>query len=265
MVTTGIVDEDLLLMKVGNVSHARWLTTANRFCRVYVSKHGLIGEDEKKLRAIVTFIVSHYFPMWFEIKCRPHLTNGPRHILKEIEIIRSMNGKDEKSKKVKSIAMQFIDKGAWQAHSEPLLLSLLSSHDVEDRRFGISKTLEIRNGNEFGDTSPRQVVTPTLNWQAKTIRNLHEWKDPTEPNITASISSKNLWKFLEEPLTLPNIPCHAQSCERCVKEVTIASEAVFGEERRDGYIRARITSRAMAPINESKSDLAGLISSDKNN
>ena len=58
---------------------------------------------------------------------------------------------------------------------------------------------------------------------------------------------------------LPKIPCHAQSCERCVKEVTIASLAVYGDERRDGYIRAKIASRSLVPINETKKDLAGLL------
>ena len=261
MIISGVVDEDLLTLQVGIINHARWLTTAGRFCRVYVSKHGLVGEDEKNLQAIVKFIISHYFPMWFEIKCQPRLTSGPHHILKEVAIIRSMKGKDEHSKKVKSIAMHFIDKGAWQAHSEPLLLSLLSSTDVEDRRFGISKILQIRDGKELGCNSPRQVFTPTLNWEAKSLRNLQDWNNATEPNVTSSIPSVNLWKFLEEPLSLPNITCHAQSCERCVKEVTIASAAVFGEERRDGYIRARTASRALVPINESKQDLAALLPS----
>ena len=174
-----------------------------------------------------------------------------------------MAGKDQKSKKVKSIAMQFIDRGAWQAHSEPLLLSLLSSADIEDRRFGISKILEIRKGDDFGSNCPREVVTPTLNWEAKTLRNLHDWSNPTEPNITAPIASSKLWEYLDEPLKLPNIPCHAQSCERCVKEVTIASDAVFGEARRDGFIRARISSRALVPLNESKKDLAALLSKDR--
>ena len=44
-----------------------------------------------------------------------------------------------------------------------------------------------------------------------------------------------------------------------MKEVTIASLAVYGDERRDGYIRAKIASRSLVPINETKKDLAGLL------
>ena len=259
MITSAEVDEDLLKMKVGLVCHSRWLTTANRYCRLYVANHGLTGNDARHLHAIVSFIVSHYFPLWFDIKAESSLTSGPSHILKEIEIVRQMKGKDATSKTIKKIAMKFIEKGAWSAHSEPLLLSLLASNEEEDRRFAISKILEIRNGADFGDTSVRQVVTPNLNWDAKSLRHLQNFESLTESNVTSSISSKDLWDFLEKPLELGKIPCHAQSWERCVKEVTIASAAVFGAERRDGYIRAKIESRSVLPVNETKKDLASLI------
>lgn len=263
-ITTGIIDEDLLRMKVGPVSHSHWVTTADRICRVYISKHGLTGEDLKKLRVIVPFIVSHYYPLWFDIKAESKISFAPRHILKEIAIVRSMKAKDVLSKKVKSIAMQFIEKGAWQAHSEPLLLSLLSSGDVEDRRFGISKILSIRNGATLGCREIREVFAPKLNWEARSIRELHKWENPTEPLQTSSTSSTDIWRYLDTPLQLPLVPCHAQSCERCVKEVTIASSSVFGLERRDGWIRAKISSRSLMPLNETKGDLAQLIPNDRN-
>ena len=98
--------------------------------------------------------------------------------------------------------------------------SLLSSDDVEDRRFGISKILEIRNGDSLGSKGIREVFTPRLNWDAKSLRNLHEWDNATEPLQTASIPSSDLWKLLETPLQLPNVLCHTQSCERAVKEVS---------------------------------------------
>ena len=91
MITTGVIDVDLLSYQVGIVCHARWLTTANRICRLYVSKHGLTGNDSKKLRAITHFIINHYFLMWFEIKCSPTLKSGPLHVFHEIKIIQGLN------------------------------------------------------------------------------------------------------------------------------------------------------------------------------
>ena len=259
MITTGVVDWDLLQLKIGDVSHCRWLTTASRFSRLSVSKHGLVGDPLRTLRVIMEYLMSDYFPMFFEIKADSSLISGPHHKLKEIQILQRMKGKDARSKKVREIAMKFAEKGAWHAHSEHILLSLLSSQDEEDRHFALSKIAAIRKGARLGDSSPRPFVPPKLNWNATSIRNIQDWTDATEPLLTTSIPSEELTKFLSNPLQLPKIPCHTQSCERAVKEVTIASAQVFGPDRRDGYIRAKLKSRKLFPKNESKKDLVALI------
>ena len=46
-------------------------------------------------------------------------------------------------------------------------------------------------------------------------------------------------------MKVPDFPVHGQSIERCVKEVTKASAAVYGEERRDGFIRATLAHRKL--------------------
>ena len=67
--------------------------------------------------------------------------------------------------------------------------------------------------------------------------------------------------FLSAPLKIPKIPSHTQSCERSVKEVTSASAHVFGAERRDGFIRAKMQSSKLMPAMETKANLASLIPS----
>ena len=259
MITTGVIDWELIQLMIGKVNHCRWLTTGSRFGRLYVSKHGLVGNPFKNLCAIVEFEMIHYFPMWFVIKADSSIIKGPHHKLREIQIVQHLNGKDMRSKKVKEIAMKFIEKGAWHAHSENILLSLLCSPEEEDRRFAIKKIASIRNGAEFGDSSVRPFAPPKLNWKATSIQNIQDWTNATEPLITASVPSAELAKFLSSPLQVPKIPSHTQSCERAVKEVTIASANVFGHERRDGYIRAKIKSRKLLPKNETKNDLEALI------
>lgn len=74
------VDLEFLDHKVGDVSHCRWLTSANRFNRFYVSKHGLIGRNKDILTLIVKHSALHYLPMYFNIKCAPTLLEGPRHV-----------------------------------------------------------------------------------------------------------------------------------------------------------------------------------------
>ena len=259
MITTGVVDEDLLQLRVADSCPSRWLTTGNRLGRLWVSKHGLTGKEFKMLFLIVEWVVNAYFFMWFEIKIDSSIISGPYHKLKEVKLIQGMKRKDEGSRKVKDIAKKFIEKGAWHAHSEHILLSLLCSDDEADRHFAINKITAIRNGETYGDKSVRPFTAPKLNWNATSIRNLHDWQHATEPLITAQIPTSELSRFLASPLKLPKIPGHSQSCERAVKEVTSASASVFGAKRREGYIFAKIKSRAIMPAMNSKKDLAALI------
>ena len=55
-----------------------------------------------------------------------------------------------------------------------------------------------------------------------------------------------------------DFPVHAQSIERCVEEVTRASATVYGEDRRDGFIKATLAHRTILPTNQSKKDLKKL-------
>ena len=68
-IKTGVLPKRLSLLEIGPVCHSRWLTTALRFCRIWVSKHG-IGENLNKLRLIVEYIVGVYVPNWFNIKIK---------------------------------------------------------------------------------------------------------------------------------------------------------------------------------------------------
>ena len=61
----------------GLICHSCWLTTANRFLRLWVSQHWETGENLYRLREIIKFIVCVYYPMWFMITTRCSRTQGP--------------------------------------------------------------------------------------------------------------------------------------------------------------------------------------------
>ena len=84
MITTGEIDEDLIQLKVGPPCPSRWLTTGNRFGRLWISSHGLIGRDLKVFRAIMEYVVNVYLFLWFEIKTDSSIIAGPYHVLKAI-------------------------------------------------------------------------------------------------------------------------------------------------------------------------------------
>ena len=59
-------------------------------------------------------------------------------------------------------------------------------------------------------------------------------------------------------MEVPDWPCHGQSIERRVKQVTEAASKVFSHEKRDGYIRGQELSRRIMSQNQSKKDLINL-------
>ena len=93
---------DLVIMDIGPVYHARWLTTANRFLKLWVSKHTFKGKDLANLRLIVGFIVGVYYPLWFLAKVKNNFIEGPRHVLTQLELIRLQ------PKKVQDIVMPHV-------------------------------------------------------------------------------------------------------------------------------------------------------------
>ena len=67
-----------------------------------------------------------------------------------------------------------------------------------------------------------------------------------------------LKKFIDEPMQVPQWPCHAQSIHKCVKEVTESAGRLNTHEKREGYIRGQEASRWLMTKNESKQDLKKL-------
>ena len=54
----------------GKLSHAKWLTVANRILRLYISK----TSPSNNLLILVNYIAKAYIPMWFNIKNKTSIT-----------------------------------------------------------------------------------------------------------------------------------------------------------------------------------------------
>ena len=90
MVTTGDLDIPVLNQMIGEINHSRWLTTACRACRLWLSKLPFEknSPEYQSLKLIVTFIVDVYAVMWFNIKCEPNISHGSKHILTQLRLIQ---------------------------------------------------------------------------------------------------------------------------------------------------------------------------------
>ena len=96
----GVVPEDLLKSEPGALNLSRWLTTANRILRLYVSTRQLSAH----LKLLVNFILKVYAPSWFRIKGEHSVKYGARHVWQFIQSPRYL------AKKYRSIIDKVIFK-----------------------------------------------------------------------------------------------------------------------------------------------------------
>ena len=261
-IRTGNLSARLFNLEIGPVCHSRWNTMANRFCRMWVSKHGFKGKAAKNLKLIVEYIVGVYYPTWFNYKVRNSWLQGPQICLEQLHLILKQD------KQVQKIVLPRLESTAWWASPEMVLQSLLCSNSVDDRLFAVRKILELRGESDQDSTASTEQVVRTrfkvkLNQEATCLKNLIMWDEEeiTEPVLTMLLSEEEIKSFEVAPMSVPSMPVHGQSVERCVKEVSAASESVYGYQRRDGFIRARLAHRELTGgLIRSKKDHARIVS-----
>ena len=259
--------------KNGPLYNARWVTFATAAMKAYISKHGLDNENYKKLKLLVRYIIYVYGPTWFDIKCRGTLSEGPRHWFKLVTRLRKVDFGDAtvvKMVKGKTIVEKLVDVvkenvllNSYWFHSENLLISLLASEASEDREFAVSKILDIRNGEDFGDDSPRVRMNPeVINFDAKDLKEVIPPAAFTnEPPLTLYMSSDELLKYREVPMVVKKWPCHTQCTERAVKKTSKASMMASTEKKTEGLILTNEVANNLVSKVRSKKDFAGLVDS----
>ena len=147
----GSVPHSLQIMVIGPLDHARWLTTANRFLDLWTRHHGLTGQDKENLRQICLFIVGVYYKQWFAIKRDHKLVDGPRHMLKQVQfncgwchilhhrnvLLQVQLVKEYCTAEVRSVVDFYVNRNAYFANPELMLITMLASEDESERRFAV--------------------------------------------------------------------------------------------------------------------------------
>jgi hypothetical protein len=250
-IAEGYWPEELARRTPGPISHARWLTKAIRILRLYVST----DNPSDNLKDLAGFVIKVYAPMWFHIKVNSSCIHGPQHICKMITLSRYM------PEHQKSIINDVIQRNAFFAHSENILLAMLADERTPIRQLAFRRITEIRRAHA-GALNIRQFKVPHINFKATEYCDLIDWSvdknNLSEPPLTRLVENDDLKKMLIAhsipSLNFIRFPCHTQSVERHIKLVTEASENVCGQERRDGYIRSKLQSRLVMPKFETKAD-----------
>ena len=125
----------------------------------------------------------------------------------------------------------------------------------------MEKVLELRNGDDIGDSSPRTFHPPTLNFNAEELVELIDWRKEciSESRLTCHLTIAEIEGLRDTPLQVPRFPSHTQAVERYVQELTDVCQRVAGAEARDGYIRARMASRAQYKKGNTKRDFSQMV------
>lgn len=79
-VSTGFCTPELANRQPGKMVHSRWLTTANRILRLYISSLN----PSESLQFLVKYVVKVYAPIWFQIKKNTSFKKGSKHIFQMI-------------------------------------------------------------------------------------------------------------------------------------------------------------------------------------
>ena len=177
---------------------------------MWTKEHGLTGKHLRIFEILVRFCLTFYFKIFYDIKVKRNIVDAPYHVLTTLRILKTQ------PKVVRDCITFYIRTGAWFAHSECLLLSLLSSSDADDREFAVKQILIKRNGSEYGDDSVRPRITPKINLSATSLTKLISWtpNEVEEPIFTCSRSSAEIKTYLDTPFIPPSFSCHTQSTER---------------------------------------------------
>lgn len=246
-IEAGELTQKLATKDPGPMVHSRWLTTANRILRLYVSS----TSPSRELLLMTDYVLKVYAPIWFSIKLKPQCYMGARHLWHLIQLSRFLPENE------RTVVDKCIQRNAYFGHPENIILSMLVDERKEIRELAARRIKLAREATVEGDVV-RKFQIPPLNFATDDYHSLVDWQElpRTQPPMLKDISDAEIENAIQtqHKWTLDTYPCHTQDVERHVKLVTEAAVAVCGHLRRDGYIRATLESRKDIPCFSSKKD-----------
>ncbi|CAH1104540.1 unnamed protein product [Psylliodes chrysocephalus] len=187
-IQNGTITPNLAKRDPGKMSHARWLTTANRMLRLYIAT-----KNSSLTQIILTeFILKVYAPVWFEIKTKSYIYDGARHLWKAINASRGFPDN------VKHITNKVFADNAYFAHPKNLLLAMLS----DTRPYIRELAARIKKCRMQTNKMIRVFRVLFLNLDADDYIDLIDWQKTriTEPPLTFNIINETLNNIVKRSL-----------------------------------------------------------------
>ncbi|GBM77822.1 hypothetical protein AVEN_267560-1 [Araneus ventricosus] len=137
------------------------------------------------------------------------------------------------------------------------LLSVFTDHRENIRSLALRKLICARNENR-GSSEVRIFQVPKIDFKAKCHFALINWKRVgcSEPPLFMNVPFKEIVAMLKvrKKEEWSKYPCRTQAVERCIRLMSEASESVYGEEKRHGFILNRKQSRILIKQYNTKKD-----------
>ncbi len=170
-IATGLVSPSLASRDPGKLAHSRWLTCANRILRLII---GTVKPPEN-LKQLVLFIIKVYAPTWFDIKSMPSCKHGPVHVFNMVK--RSLYLRED----LKSIVFKTVQRNAYFAHPEYMLLAMLQDDASQIRELALRRVSDARKGTPAEKLL--EFCIPELQVNAANYYDLIDWANVkvTEP------------------------------------------------------------------------------------
>ncbi|KAI2809431.1 hypothetical protein BLOT_000580 [Blomia tropicalis] len=234
-VSNGHVSDKLARKHPGKACLSRWVTTASRILRLYVSSSidTFQNDDEltfeeaeksfKLLKSFATFIMKVYAPSYFSIKQKSNCIYGPKHFFNMVSWSRYLD------ESLKEVVDKSLSDNCYFAHPENIILAMLFDESYRVKKKAIMLIQQIRKQNEDnqlivhekrGRGRPkkslkvREFTLPSLNLEATSYHDLINWTTTKlyEPPLTMGLSLSEI----ESGLDRPDFYCHTQDVERLV-------------------------------------------------
>ena len=133
-IIAGVVSDELAAIEPGPPCVSRWNTLWSRLCRLYTGT----PNPSYQLRRIIHIIIKFSAPMWFIIKCNPLATQGSVNTYKAMKLLKHLNPAE------KAVAKKAVQRNAFFAHSDQLLLAMCADKDEEVRRKAVKLIRNLR-------------------------------------------------------------------------------------------------------------------------
>lgn len=160
-----------------------------------------------------------YAPMWFKIKMQPQIEFGPKHLFQTLDLLQTFD-------EVKRVVLPVIQRNAFFAHSENLLLAMIGDEREVLRKLGWRRILKARKDVQEGVV--RQFIIPTLKFHCQDYTEVIDWQDTkvTEPPMTMHLSDADITENIrtEKFYLHAQFPNHTQAVERVIKR----DRCIFG-------------------------------------